>query len=44
MVLAVRDAVHHKEALLSYLGYTTSQMAFSTVISIDATLVLVVLY
>ncbi len=40
LVLPLADAVQHKEALLSYLGYSISGKWLSTIISIDATLVL----
>ncbi len=40
LVLPLGDAIHHKEALLSFLGYSTSGKWLSTIISIDATLVL----
>lgn len=40
MVLPLQDAVEHKEALLSHLGYNTSGKWLATFISIDATLVL----
>jgi amino acid transporter len=39
-VLPVSEAVMHKEALLSHLGYTTAGNWLATIISIDATLVL----
>ncbi len=40
MVLPLADAVSHEEALLSYLGFSTSGRWLATVVSIDATLVL----
>ncbi|MEP6844476.1 MAG: APC family permease [Panacibacter sp.] len=40
LVLPIGDAILHKEALLSHLGYNAGGQWLSTVISIDATLVL----
>ncbi len=40
LVVPIAVAIQHEEALLSYMGFSTAGKWFSTVISVDATLVL----